>query len=122
MSQCTYEELKQELGKSYGMEAIDNEKTRARVMHSGGDIHFIDFEDGRIETELCVRWRKAEAPSVSEGFPDAGDIAVARLEILEKLLPDWEAAGFTAEGRGSPATYWYKTAPDRKKTKLAARR
>ena len=95
MSKYTLDQLQHALGKVFKIEP-SHDGSMAQIQTKGDhNLGLIVFEEDIIEADLSCRWLTADKKP--RGFSGEKDIAAARQEVVEKLLPDWETAGFRVD-------------------------
>jgi hypothetical protein len=73
----------------------------------------IDFKKRCMEARLTVIWDEKDVEAMPNGMPDTKAIAVARQELVEELLDDWNRAGFTVSAEGAIERHPISNQPDR---------
>jgi hypothetical protein len=97
MSKYTLDQLQQALGSEFTLTPSRDGIVAQIFTRAGRQLGLMVFSRSRIEADLSCRWRVAEQKPLPPGFPGKKYTDAARQEIADKLLPDWEIAGFKVD-------------------------
>jgi hypothetical protein len=97
MSKYTLNQLQQALGAEFTLTPSRDGIVAQIFTRTGRQLGLMVFSRSRIEADLSCRWRGAEENPLPPGFPGKKYTDAASQEIADKLLPDWEIAGFKVD-------------------------